>query len=504
MRICLKVLQPSTGDINKAMISNIFRAIQIIRTLNKKGVLFLIKSKLPFILSPFIIKDKNTNKGDILREAFYALGPCFVKLGQMLSTREDLVGKEICYSLESLQDSMPRIEVSYAKETIKRNFDQDLEELFSHFDHKSVASASIAEVFKAKTIDGRNVAVKIIKPNVKTQIDRDMSLLRSCANLFTFFSSEARRLRLDKVVERFQEFINSELDLCIEAATISKIKEIHKDDENIYTPKVFWEYTSSEILTMEWIDGFKVNKVDLLEAQNIDRHKIASSLILMFFKQSLEYGYFHADLHPGNILIQDNGQITLLDYGIIGHLTAKDRHYIAEILYGFIKRDYEYVAKIHFDAGYVPKTQSLFQFTQACRAIGEPIIDLPANKISIAKLLTRLLETTKKFQMETQPQLLLLQKTMVMVEGLAKKIAPDINLWNITKPFLEEWAKQNLSFDSKVAYALKEIRSDYANLSEFIKLGLSTQKMHNQKKISYLLISNIISLSLLIYILLGK
>ncbi|MEQ9115939.1 MAG: 2-polyprenylphenol 6-hydroxylase [Rickettsiales bacterium] len=433
---------------------HILRVWTIIRTINKKGGFYILVKKLPkpifWLLLVFVRRNTKDSPGKILRSIFYDLGPVFIKLGQALSTRIDLVGEEMARELALLQDRLPITKELYVAKTITKELGKPVEELFSSFDHKAVASASIAEVFKAKNLDGKDVAVKILKPRIRKIFKREVAFFRWGAEVLDNYFKIAKRLKPHEVVDTFENYMKSELDLRLEAAAAMKFSEIHQNDKHIHVPEVYWDLTSEDVLTLEWIDGIKISELNELKKHKYDLTKLAENFVLMFFKQAFEVGMFHADLHSGNILVNKKQQIVLLDFGIVGHLDINSRVYIAEILNGFAKKDYDYVAKVHFEAGYIPRNQSFFLFSQACRAIGEPIVGQSSDKISIGNFFAQLLKVTRDFKMEVQPQLLLLQKTIVMTEGLAVHLSPKINLWKVTEPFVREWGKIHLALDAKI------------------------------------------------------
>lgn len=486
-------------------INHFFRLFFILRTINRHGGLYILRGMVPnflFILfRPFIVKKQGKENGEIIRGIMHDLGPVFIKFGQALSTRSDLIGDDIARELAHLQDRVPPMKKNYIDLEIKHNFGQEVAEIFQEFDREVIAAASIAEVFKAKTKDGKSVAVKILKPGIKKEFERDIKFFKWAAGIIEQLFPKSRRLKPLEVVYSFEKFTKMELDLRLEAAAASRLKTIHHGDKDIYIPQIHWHLTTANILTLELIDGIKIYNLKNLEEHNHDLKKLSEVVILMFLKQAFESGYFHADLHPGNIFVNSKGQVVLLDFGIMGHLDSKTKLYIAEILYGFMKRDYDYVAKVHFEAGYVPKDQSFMAFSQACRAIGEPIIDLPVSRISIAKLLAQLFKTTKDFEMETQTQLLLLQKTMVMVEGLAVKLNPQVNMWEVARPFVENWAKLNMSFDAKIVNKFYDITEKFEDLLEAFKKD-SNKAMNPSIKNNYKILAwgNLILIIMVLYL----
>jgi ubiquinone biosynthesis protein len=389
-----------------------------------------------------------------IAKAFEKLGPSFIKLGQFLSTRPDLVGIEFSDSLGYLRDNLPSFSYNLVRKSIKAEFNKELEELYSSFDKKPIAAASVSQVHKAITIDGNNVAVKVLRPNIDRILENDITLFYFIAKKIEYFFSKYRRLRLTSIVETIETSFKFELDLSFEAAAAAELQE-NNNLEEIIIPQIDWLRTGKRILTMQWLDGTSIYEREELIKNNIDLNKLATSFAIMFFNQTFSNGFFHADLHQGNILVNNEGKIILLDFGIMGRLDYKNRIYVAMILHGFLKRDYQLIAKIHHDAGFVSKKFMAEQFAQSCRSIGEPIMNLPPEQISIAKLLKQLFEVTEKYEMETQPQLLLLQKTMIMVEGIGKSLCPETNLWHLVEGHIENWAKENISIEAKINKAAK-------------------------------------------------
>lgn len=400
----------------------------------------------------------NKIKGEKLVLALQKMGPSFIKLGQTLSTRPDIIGEDIATQLSSLQDNISPFPSKIAIQIIENELGKKLEEIFLDFSFAPVAAASIAQVHKAITLDGKKVAVKILRPNIKKQLNRDIKLFKLLAKFINILKP---RLKADKIVEILENTIKFELDFRLEAASASELRDNFQDSQEFYIPEIFWQYTSQKILVTEWIEGISIYDIDALKAAGFDLTDICKKFAISFFNQAFRDGFFHADMHPGNLFIDAKGRIAAVDFGIMGRMDKKTRIYIAEILRGFLNRDYKYVAKIHFDAGYVPATESQEQFTLALRSIGEPIIGQPLNKISVAKLLAQLFQITEDFNMETQPQLLLLQKTMVLVEGVGSMLNKDLNMWELAEPWIAKWAKNNLGFDAKIIELVKDLLEKY-------------------------------------------
>ncbi len=381
-----------------------------------------------------------------LARAINRLGPSYVKLGQFLATRPDIVGKQFAQDLSRLQDRMDSFPVREARAMIEASLGRNVDELYLAFD-ESIAAASIAQVHPAEvaTAEGaRKVAVKVIRPGVRRRFANDLESYFLVARLQEKWIPDARRLKPVEVTETLAQTTRIEMDLRLEAAALSELRDNTRDDPGFRVPSVDWERTGRDVLTMEWVDGVKMSDLDGLRAAGHDLPKIGALLIQSFLRHTLRDGFFHADMHPGNLFVDAAGNIVAVDLGIAGRLGKKERRFLAEILYGFIKRDYLRVAEVHFEAGYVPRKHSVASFAQAIRAIGEPIHGQSAETISMAKLLTLLFEVTQVFDMETRPELLLLQKTMVVVEGVARTLDPAFNMWKTAEPVVASWIAGNL------------------------------------------------------------
>ena len=403
-------------------------------------ILFFV---IGFSLDRKKIKD-NSSPGQKLCKALQEMGTTFIKLGQFLSTRPDIIGENVSKELEKLQDKLPPFNIIEAKKILKselgeKNFNQ-IENL-----SEPIAAASIAQVHFARINDAKQnkeVAIKILRPNIEKIFNDELDALMLLAYLIQFFLKKTKRLKLIEVVQLLREVTNVEMDLRFEAAAANELKENTINDTGFKVPKIYWNQTSKKVLCLDRIDGISIREVENLKSLNIDVKKLAQNIIQHFLRHAVRDGFFHADMHQGNLFVAKNGDIVPVDFGIMGRLDKNNRKYLAEILYGFIKRDYKKVADIHFLAGLVPKETSKEDFAQALRSIGEPIFGQSAKNISGGKLLAQLFEVTEKFNMETQIQLLLLQKTMVVVEGVSRKLDPETNIWNISKPVLENWLKE--------------------------------------------------------------
>jgi ubiquinone biosynthesis protein len=376
-------------------------------------------------------------------QALSSLGPSYIKLGQFLATRPDVIGIKRAFELKSLQDRLPPFSMAEARAAIRSNLDSEVEQLFAEFG-APIAAASIAQVHRARTTDGRDVAVKILRPGVEKRFADDLQSFFFAARQMERFSTEGRRLRPVDAVTMLEHSMKLELDLRMEASAISEMAENTKDDPGFRVPTVDWSRTARQVLTTSWIDGTPISDVPALRAQGIDLKALGDTVIQSFLRHAIRDGFFHADMHQGNLFVDRQGKLVAVDFGITGRLREKEKMFLAEILYGFITKDYMRVSQVHFDANYVPRDQNVHDFAQAIRAIGEPIMGLAAQDISMARLLTQLFEVTGQFQMKTQPQLLLLQKTMVVVEGVARTLNPDLNMWQTAEPVVRGWIERKL------------------------------------------------------------
>ena len=384
-------------------------------------------------------------------EAFQAIGPAAIKFGQALATRPDLVGEEAARDLMLLQDSLPPAPFAAIKAAIEQGLEQPIDEVFASIDPDPVGAASIAQVHRAMTIEGRLVAVKVLRPNIEEDFARALDTYEWAAAQIEFMGGEAARLRPRLVVATFRQWTNRELDLRQEAASASELRENLQAEPSFFVPAIDWTRTSRRVLTLEWIDGIKVGDRDALVAAGHDLKAVAATLVRAFLRQAVIDGFFHADLHQGNLFVLPDGRLAAIDFGIMGRIDRQARVWLAEILYGLITGNYRRVAEIHFEAQYVPPHHNIDEFATALRAAGEPIRGLPVKDISVAQMLDSLFKITRDFDMPTQPHLLLLQKTMVMEEGVAHALDPDINMWATAEPFLSEWVRGELGPEARLA-----------------------------------------------------
>ena len=375
--------------------------------------------------------------------ALTRLGPSYIKLGQFMATRPDVVGVRVARDLEKLQDRIPPFGRVAAVKEIEASFGKTIDLVYSEFS-EPIAAASIAQVHRARTQSGETVAVKVLRPGVRTRFRRDLAAMAYAAGVMEELSAEARRLKFVDVVETLKRSVTMEMDLRLEAAALSEMAENARDDAEFHVPSVNWDLTARDVVTMEWIDGIPLHDIDKIEAQGHDRIALGRIVIQSFLRHALRDGFFHADMHPGNLFVDASGRLCAVDFGIMGRLGPRERRFLAEILLGFITRNYRRVAEVHFEAGYVPMNHSVDDFAQAIRAIGEPIHQRSADQISMAKLLTLLFEVTGLFDMRTRTELVMLQKTMVVVEGVARALDPHLNMWTTAEPVVRDWIERNL------------------------------------------------------------
>lgn len=393
--------------------------------------------------------------------AFTAIGPAAIKFGQSLATRPDLIGDEAANNLLTLQDNLPPEPFAAIKAEIESSFGRPASELFASIDPASVGSASIAQVHKGVTTEGRTVAIKVLRPGIRRRFARDIETYQWAAAHLEALGGEAARLRPRLTVENFKRWTNRELDLRREAASASELAEAMKGFAGYQVPAVDWDRTNGRVMTIEWVEGIKISDVEALKAAGHDLPKLAGTLVLAFLTQAISAGFFHADMHQGNLFVRPDGTIAAIDFGIMGRIDRRARQWLAEILYGLTTGNYRRVAEIHFEAQYVPAYHSVAEFATALRAVGEPTRGKPVSELSVGQMLDSLFAITREFDMQTQPHLLLLQKTMVMVEGVATQLDPAINMWDVSAPFVKSWIRDELGLEAALA---DRLRSDFATL----------------------------------------
>jgi len=411
---------------------------------------------------------RDLRPGERLARALQDLGPSFIKFGQMLSTRPDLVGESIANDLSSLQDRLPPFSSAEARAAIEAEFERPVDDMFEYFDDTPVAAASIAQVHFARVRvavgddedaaddaptgpETRDVAVKILRPGIERAVERDLDLFRWIADIAESTQPRLRRLKPVVAVETFAESLRWEMDLRMEGAAASELHGNFEDDPMYVVPTIDWERTGRRVLTTEWISGIPVHDVDALIAAGHDLEAIVRKASESFFLQVFRDGFFHADMHPGNAFVREDGALCVVDFGIMGRIDRRTRYFLADMLLGFVTGDYERVADVHFQANYVPAGTDRLVFHQAIRAIGEPIFDRPPSEISIARLLAQLFQVSERFDMEAQPELLLLQKTMLLAEGVGRRLAPELNMWHLALPLVEEWMREHRGPEARLA-----------------------------------------------------
>lgn len=457
---------------------NAARFFQVGWTLGRYDALFFLRgapkkyTRLHFwigilsALAPTKSSLKSLEPGARLAKALNILGPAYIKLGQTFATRSDLVGDETAAHLRLLQDSLPSVPTDEIIAAIEADQEKSIDELFSHFDPEPKAAASIAQVHFALTKEGEEVAVKVLRPGIEEAMARDIESFEWLAGIFEKYMARARRLKLKEVVATLKETVTVELDLRMEAAAATELAENMKTEKGYRIPRIDWARTSRRVLTMERVKGTPIH-----EYKNKKKaKKISETIVRVFLTQAIRDGFFHADLHQGNFFIETDGTLVAVDFGIMGRLDKPSRKYLAEILWGFHSRNYRLIADVHFQAGYVPKDQSPELFAQAMRALAEPIMDRPLKEVSPGDFLLQMFRTAEKFSMETQPQLLTLQRSMVMVEGLALTLDKDVNMWAISKPVLERWAGGLFGPGAKFAEAIEILKSFLKLLPDFTGL----------------------------------
>ena len=428
---------------------------------------FFIKILFKILSFSFFTKNKvdlNKDEGERLSNSLESMGTTFIKLGQFLATRPDIIGDELSKKLENLQDKLPPFSLIQAKEIIQNDLGRGTYDSIINLS-EPVAAASIAQVHKAQINDNgtlKDVAIKILRPNIKKIFNEEIDAMMLFAFLIESFIKKTKRLKLVEVVFLLKEITNLEMDLRFEAAAANEYAENTKNDVGFKVPKIYWNFTSENVMTLDWVDGVSIRETAELKKRNFNTEKIAEDIIQNFLRHAVRDGFFHADMHQGNVFIDSDGKIVPIDFGIMGRLDKMSKRFLAEILFGFIQRDYRKVAEVHLLAGLVPKNVPIDDLAQALRSIGEPIFGQAVKDISGGKLLKQLFDVTEKFNMQTQPQLLMLQKTMVVVEGVARKLNPNTNIWITSKPVLENWLRETKD-------PITTINETIQNTSEVIK-----------------------------------
>jgi len=436
--------------------SQILRLLHINYVLARHGlddIIFAIHLFRPFRFLIYLmpwnwIARNRAPRGQRIREALEDLGPIFIKFGQMLSTRKDLLPDDVAEELTALQDKVPPFSGNKAQLLIEKAYGVSVEEYFDEFNTEPLASASIAQVHTAKLKDGKEIVIKVLRPNIMPIIKRDIALLFIIARLAERYSKDARRLRAIEIVEEYEKTILDELDLMREAANASQLRRNFESSQQLYIPEVYWDYTRRNVMAMERIYGEPMANIEKMKATGVNMQRLSELGVEIFFTQVFSHNFFHADMHPGNLFVDisnlDQPEYIAVDFGIVGTLSPEDQRYLAENFLAFFKRDYNRVAQLHVDSGWVPAGTRVDEFESAIRSVCEPIFEKPLKDISFGQLLLRLFQTARRFNMEVQPQLVLLQKTLLNIEGLGRQIYPELDLWKTAKPFLEKWMNEQV------------------------------------------------------------
>ena len=415
-------------------------------------------------------KDLNVPSSEKFANALKQLGPTFIKLGQFLGTRPDIVGETLAKDLQKLQDRMPAFSLAEAKESLRKELGDDTFNKITNIS-EPIAAASIAQVhFASINNSDKQVAIKILRPNIEKIFNKELDALMLLAYLVESFVPKTKRLKFVEVIHLLKEITSIEMDLRFEAAAANELKNNTDNDPFFKVPSIYWDFTSKRVLTLEKVEGIPMRDIEKINSSNINKKELARAVIQNFLRQSVGDGFFHGDMHQGNLFVDLKGNIIPVDFGIMGRLDKNNRKYLADILYGFIQRDYEKVAEVHFKAGLVPSNESKEIFSQALRSIGEPIFGQSIKNISAGRLLSQLFEITEKFNMTTQPQLLLLQKNMVVVEGVARSLDEEANIWDISKPILEGWLTREMGPKNKLNQVANTTNEVISRLPEIPKL----------------------------------
>lgn len=440
------------------LLKQLFRMIKINRVLSHYQIdrMVLANTKYAWLillnqLFPWNWGRKSSScRGERIRFALEELGPIFIKLGQALSTRKDLLPQDISLELTKLQDDCPPFDEAHSKQIIEQALKQPVEEVFASFDPVPMASASIAQVHAATLHNGTDVVVKVVRPNIKPVIEQDVGIMFSLAGLLEKAVKEARRLHPVEVVSEFEKTILDELDMMREAANATQLRRNFENSDLLYVPEIYWSHTNDNVMTMERIYGTRISETEKLIEQGIDLTDLSSKGVTIFFTQVFKHNFFHADMHPGNIFVLPDGRYAAIDFGIMGTLTPEDQRYLAENFLAFFNRDYLKVSELHIDSEWVPADTRVNELESAIRAVCEPIWDRPLKEISFGLFLMRLFQTARRFGMEVQPQLVLLQKTLLNIEGLGRQLDDELDLWDTAKPFLEEWMQERVGPQSLI------------------------------------------------------
>ncbi len=427
---------------------------------------------LMWLARPLVRRDPAGTRlrpGQRLAQALQAAGPSFVKLGQMLASRSDLLGEELARDLSELQDRLPPFSFDEVRLAVEEEFGQPIENLFARFEEQPIAAASIAQVHFAVDSEGREKAVKVLRPGIEKALSRDLELFFWIGRLVERNLPALRRLRLLESLDALTASVAVEMDLRFEAAAAAELADNFRGDPSFYVPAVDWTRTGRRVLTTERVSGLKIDERDAIIARGHDPRVVLTKAAGAFFQQVFRDGFFHADLHAGNMFVRADGSVAVVDFGIMGRLDRPTRRHLGELLLAFLTRDWRRAAEVHFAAGWIPADRSIEAFAQACRSIAEPILDRPQNEISVARLLGQLFQVTETFDMEAQPQLLLLQKTMLVAEGTGRSLAPDANMWILARPMIEAWCAETLGPQALVREGAADIAAALARLPELVR-----------------------------------
>jgi ubiquinone biosynthesis protein len=431
------------------------------------------------LINPFNwFRSKSLSQAERLRLCIESLGPIFIKFGQMLATRRDLLRPDIVDELEKLLDQVPPFPLQQARRIIEQELGKPIDQLFRSFDDKVLASASIAQVYNAELPDGESVVVKIVRPNIEGRIKQDIQLLMVLARMADRYWQGAKRVKPVQIVEEFEKTLLNELDLVREAANASELRRYFEDSNDLYVPRVYWDYCKTRVMVIERIEGIPVSDIEQLKKHKINLELLSRKGVEVFFTQVYQNNFFHADMHPGNIFVSpenpDDPKYIAVDFGIMGSLSTQDQRYLAENFVAFFNRDYRRVAELHVDSGWVDRDTRIDDFEAAIRTVCEPMFQRPLAEISFGQLLVRLFQTARQFNMEIQPQLLLLEKTFLHIEGLGRQLYPQLDLWDTAKPFLERWLSEQLGVRALVKGLKKNLPYIAENLPELPQLAFKT------------------------------
>ena len=466
--------------------SSFYRLLVINFTLARYGLDEIILSihffrPLRFLglINPFNwFRDNRLSQAERLRLCIESLGPIFIKFGQMLATRRDLLPLEIIEELEKLLDQVPPFPLQQALDIVEQELGKPIDKVFKTFDENVLASASIAQVYQAELPEGQAVVVKIVRPNIEARIRQDIKLLMVLARLADRYWIEAKRVKPLQIVEEFEKTLMNELDLVREAANASELRRYFEGSKDLYVPQVYWDYCKTRVMVMERIEGISVSDIDQLNHHNVNLESLSRKGVEVFFTQVFQNNYFHADMHPGNIFVStenpEDPKYIAVDFGIMGSLSIQDQRYLAENFVAFFNRDYRRVAELHVDSGWVDRDTRIEDFEAAIRTVCEPMFQRPLSEISFGQLLLRLFQTAREFNMEIQPQLLLLEKTFLHIEGLGRQLYPQLDLWDTAKPFLERWLSEQLGVRALIKGLKKNLPYIAENLPDLPQLAFKT------------------------------